>query len=69
MVAKKTVIEAFIEFLSVELDIVPVETFDGYIVVKRNCSTCSFYGTDKTKYCGSPLSGGCWKFEFNQKGR
>lgn len=66
MAPKNTIIEAYMEFLSEEFNIMPVKTVNGYVVVERSCSICRFRGTDKTKECGAPLSIGCWQFKFKQ---
>lgn len=58
--------EAWIDFLSDELNAVSAEVDGGFIVVKRCCSNCEHYMTDKTKYCHHPCSIGCWQFKYNK---
>ena len=39
----------------------------GWIIIQRSCENCEFFRTDKTKYCFSPASGGCWQFKYDNK--
>ena len=69
MQPRKTKIEAFHDFLSEELNISCVTVNDGFIVVRRCCSNCEYYMTDKTKYCFSPSSIGCGQFKYLKGGK
>lgn len=60
----KTEQEAWIAFLSDEFNAVSVEVDGGFVVVRRCCSDCKHYMTDKTKHCLQQSSVGCWKFKY-----
>ena len=64
MEPRETEQAAWIDFLSDELNAVCAEVDGGFMVVKRCCSSCIFYNTDKTKYCFHQSSIGCWQFKF-----
>jgi hypothetical protein len=66
MEPRKTEQEAWIDFLSNELNAVSVRVDGGYIIVKRHCSNCGYYMTYKTKYCHHPCSTGCWQFKYKK---
>jgi len=68
MEPKKTEQEAWIDFLSEELNAVAAEVDGGFIVVRRCCSNCEYQMTDKTKDCWCPSSMGCWQFKYEIKG-
>lgn len=66
MEPRETEQAAWIDFLSEELNAVSVKIDGGYIVVKRHCSNCEYYMTDKTKDCWCPSSIGCWQFKYKK---
>jgi len=67
MEPKKTEQEAWIDFLSDELNAVSVEVDGGFIIVRRHCLNCKYEMTDKTKDCFNPSSIGCWQFKYKKE--
>ena len=64
MQPRKTEQEAWIDFLSDELNAVSAEVEGGFIVVRRCCSNCRYHLTEKTKNCFYQSSIGCWQFKY-----
>ena len=64
MEPRETELDAWIDFLSYELNAVSVEVNGGFIIVRRYCSNCKYHETNKTKNCFYPSSLGCWQFKF-----
>ena len=66
MEPRETKQEAWIDFLSDELNAVSVEVDGGFIIVRRCCSNCKYSNTKKTKNCFYLSSLGCWQFKYKK---